>query len=81
MIKKFGIIIITTLALTLNVNAASDGELILKKNDPSEVKDCFEGMSFYQAFLLASAKYVFKIVIALIDTLFIYIARNWKVPE
>ena len=39
------------------------------------------GMSFYQAFLLASAKYVFKIVIALIDTLFIYIARNWKVPE
>ena len=36
MIKKFGIIIITTLALTLNVNAASDGELLLKKNDPSE---------------------------------------------
>lgn len=45
MIKKFGIIIITTLALTLNVNAASDGELILKKNEPSEVKDCFEGLN------------------------------------
>ena len=45
MIKKFGIIIITTLALTLNVNAASDGELLLKKNEPSEVKDCFEGIN------------------------------------
>ena len=45
MIKKFGIIIITTLALTLNVNAASDGELLLKKNEPSEVKDCFEGLN------------------------------------
>ena len=42
MLKKFTIILITTLALTLNVNAASDGELILKKNEPSEVKDCFE---------------------------------------
>ncbi len=45
MIKKFGIIIITTLALTLNVNAASDGDLLLKKNNPSEVKDCFEGLN------------------------------------
>ena len=34
MVKKFGIILITTLALTLNVYAASDGELILKKNEP-----------------------------------------------
>ena len=42
MIKKFLIIIFTTLALTLNVSAGSDGELILKKNEPSEVKDCFE---------------------------------------
>jgi phospholipid-binding lipoprotein MlaA len=45
MIKKFGIIIITTLALTLNVNAASDGELLLKKNEPSAIKDCFEGVN------------------------------------
>jgi phospholipid-binding lipoprotein MlaA len=45
MIKKFGIIVITTLALTLNVNAASDGELLLKKNEPSEIKDCFEGVN------------------------------------
>jgi len=42
MIKKIAIILFTTFALTLNVSAGSDGELILKKNDPSEVKDCFE---------------------------------------
>ena len=42
MMKKFLIIIFTTLALTLNVNAGSDGELLLKKNDPTEVRDCFE---------------------------------------
>ena len=42
MIKKFLIIIFTTLALTINVNAGSDGDLILKKNEPAEVKDCFE---------------------------------------
>jgi phospholipid-binding lipoprotein MlaA len=45
MIKKIGIIVITTLALTLNSYAASDGELLLKKNEPSEVKDCFEGVN------------------------------------
>ena len=36
---------ITTLALTLNVHAASDGELLLKKNDPSEIKDCFQNLN------------------------------------
>ena len=40
--KKIVTIIFTTLALTLNVHAGTDGELILKKNEPSEVKDCFE---------------------------------------
>tara|TARA_B100000963_G_scaffold58673_1_gene46703 strand:- start:6220 stop:7008 length:789 start_codon:yes stop_codon:yes gene_type:complete len=45
MIKKFGIILITTLALTFNSYAGSDGELLLKKNDPSKVKDCFEGLN------------------------------------
>ena len=43
--KKIAIIIITTLALTLNVNAASDGELVLKKNNPAEIKDCSEGFN------------------------------------
>tara|TARA_B100000886_G_scaffold35663_1_gene22200 strand:- start:1330 stop:2118 length:789 start_codon:yes stop_codon:yes gene_type:complete len=42
MLKRFVIIIITTLALTINVLAGTDGELILKKNQPSEVKDCSE---------------------------------------
>ena len=45
MIKKFAIILITTLALTVNTHAGSDGELLLKKNDPSNVKDCFEGLN------------------------------------
>ena len=31
MIKKFAIILITTFALTINVQAGSDGELLLKK--------------------------------------------------
>ena len=33
MIKKIAIIVITTFTLTLNVNAGSDGDLILKKNN------------------------------------------------
>ena len=45
MIRKFGIILITTLALSVNSFAASDGELLLKKNEPSEIKDCFEGLN------------------------------------
>ena len=45
MIKKIVIILITTLALTVNSYSASDGELLLKKNEPSEVKDCFEGIN------------------------------------
>jgi len=42
MIKKLAILLITTFALTVNVNAGSDGELLLKKNNPAEIKDCFE---------------------------------------
>ena len=45
MIKKFTIILITTLALSLNASAGTDGELLLKKNEPSEVKDCFENLN------------------------------------
>ena len=40
--KLLSLIIITTLTLVVNVNASSDGELLLKKNEPSDVKDCFE---------------------------------------
>ena len=42
MIKKIVILLIATLALTINVNAGTDNGLILKKNDPTEIKDCFE---------------------------------------
>ena len=45
MFKRFAIILITTLALTSNSLAASDGDLILKKNEPSEIKDCFENLN------------------------------------
>jgi phospholipid-binding lipoprotein MlaA len=45
MLKKIAIIIITTLTLTMNVNAASDGNLILKKNNPAEIEDCSEGFN------------------------------------
>ena len=45
MFRKITIILITTFALIINVNAASDGDLLLKKNEPSEVKDCFESFN------------------------------------
>ena len=45
MIKKITITLITTIALIVNVNASSDGELLLKKNDPTEVKECWEGFN------------------------------------
>ena len=45
MFKKFILILITTFALTLNANAGSDGELLLKKNNPAEIKDCWEGFN------------------------------------
>ena len=43
--KLLSLIIITTFTLVVNVNASSDGELLLKKNEPSEVKDCFENLN------------------------------------
>mgnify|MGYP001039974365 CR=1 FL=1 len=45
MIKKITIILITTIALMVNVNASSDGELLLKKNNPAEIEDCWEGFN------------------------------------
>ncbi|MBD1165109.1 VacJ family lipoprotein [Pelagibacterales bacterium SAG-MED13] len=45
MFKKILIILFTTLALTTNVNAGSDGDLLLKKNEPSEIKDCSENFN------------------------------------
>ena len=40
MLNKIIVILITTLTLVVNVHAGSDGDLILKKNEPSKVKDC-----------------------------------------
>ena len=45
MVRKLLIILITTLTLTVNSQAGSDGELLLKKNNPSEVKECFEKLN------------------------------------
>ncbi len=45
MFKKIALIIITTFTLVVNVNASSDGELLLKKNDPAEIKECSEGFN------------------------------------
>ena len=45
MFKKIIIILITTLALAMNANSSSDGELLLKKNDPAQIKDCWEGFN------------------------------------
>jgi phospholipid-binding lipoprotein MlaA len=45
MIRKIILTFITTIALMVNVNASSDGELLLKKNNPAEVKECWEGFN------------------------------------
>ena len=45
MFKKLILISFSVLLISFNVNAASDGELILKKNQPAEVKDCFENLN------------------------------------
>ena len=42
MIRKIIILLIATCTLTFNAVAGTDGELILKKNEPSEIKDCSE---------------------------------------
>ena len=42
MFRKLIIVLITVLISGFNANAGSDGELIIKKNQPAEVKDCFE---------------------------------------
>ena len=42
MFKKFISIVLATCIISINANAGSNGELILKKNEPSEVNDCFE---------------------------------------
>ena len=45
MFRKLLLIISIILLSAFNANAGSDGELILKKNQPSEIKDCFESLN------------------------------------
>ena len=61
MLKKYLIILLTIIGLSSNAIAGDDGELLLKKNDPSEIKDCFEGLNRATfAFNQALDKVVFK---------------------
>ena len=45
MIKKLTITIIYIFLLSFNANAGSDGELVLKKDQPENIKDCFEKLN------------------------------------
>ena len=61
MFKKYLIILLTFFVLNSNAIAGDDGELLLKKNSPSEVEDCFEGLNRATfAFNQALDKIIFK---------------------
>ena len=45
MLKKLTIIIISIFLFAFNANAGSDGQLVLKKDQPQEIKDCFEKLN------------------------------------
>jgi len=45
MLKKLTITIISIFLLAFNANAGSDGELVLKKDSPQKIKDCFEKLN------------------------------------
>ena len=45
MFRKLVLLISVIFISAFNANAGSDGELILKKNQPAEVKDCFETLN------------------------------------
>ena len=45
MLKKFTVLVISILLLAFNASAGSDGEIILNKNQPDKIKDCFENLN------------------------------------
>ena len=45
MFRKFVIILISIFLLTFNAHAGSDGVLVLEKEKPEEIKDCFEKLN------------------------------------
>ena len=61
MFKKYLIIILTVIGLNSNAIAGDDGDMLLKKNNPTEVRDCFEGLNRATfAFNQALDKVIFK---------------------
>ena len=45
MLRKLIIAIISVFLLAFNASAGSDGELVLKKEQPKKIKDCFEKLN------------------------------------
>jgi len=45
MLRKLTITVIYIFLLTFNANAGSDGDLVLKKDQPEKIKDCFEKLN------------------------------------
>ena len=45
MLRKLTVAVICILLLAFNANAGSDGELVIKKNQPEKIKDCFEKLN------------------------------------
>ena len=45
MFRKLIIVTFSVFVLAFNVYAGSDGDLVIKKNQPAEVKDCFENLN------------------------------------
>jgi phospholipid-binding lipoprotein MlaA len=45
MLKKFLILSLSTMLIVSSANSASDGDLVMAKNNPTEVKDCFESVN------------------------------------
>jgi len=45
MLKKLTVIIITVFLFAFNANAGSDNELTINKDQPKEIKDCFEKLN------------------------------------
>ena len=45
MFRKFIMVITTAVLLISHANAGSDGDFVLKKNQPAEVNDCFENLN------------------------------------
>ena len=45
MFRKFIVIFTSIFLLAFNAYAGSDGELVLKNDEPEKVKDCFEKLN------------------------------------